>query len=350
MQIYIGFLVILLIVGLVLYKYNRIDSKGKIIVILLGFAGLYTISALRREDIGKDLWNYLSIFYRHSDLTFVQLLAKTDDPGFRVLNKLISMLTEDKQHYIAIISFLTLIGPFRLIFKYSKNPVMSIYLYVTLTFFAFSLSGIRFAIGASLLYFTYDYIVQKKLFKFIAIVLIASLFHSALILYLVAYPISRIRLTPKNMILFLSGLLLTLAIKEPLLRYLVTNYFNEYEYSLIKSLSVNYLLSMILVFSLGYIMYSQVINNNQDAVVQFNMMLCAILIQLFAMESSNIVRLAQLFYFYVIIFVPEVISSMKYVNNRLIANISVYVMSMGIYILIFNYGGYGTVPYVFFWH
>lgn len=347
MEIYFIYLFIIIISGIFINKYNA-DSKSRLILNIIYSVSLFAISGLRKETVGKDLWNYLAIFYRYKSLSWSEL-TQLYEPGLFFLNKVIGMFTVNKQIYIALTSMFVLVGPIKLINKYSKNPAMSFFLYVTMTFFAFTMSGIRYAIGMSILLFTYDYIVEQKPIKFIIAVLIAVLFHKSLIIYLVAYPISHIKLTSKNMALYFMSFVIIFVVKRPLLRYFVTKFFDKYEYSLVTSLSVNYLFFMCIVFFVGYLFYKNVVRENYNSITLYNMILLAIITQLFALESNNIVRVAQLFYMYVILFIPEVISAIKDRQLRVIGNVIVYVATLIMYIAIFKGGGYGTVPYAFYW-
>ena len=109
------------------------------------------------------------------------------------------------------------------------------------------------------------------------------------------------------------------------------------------------MLTMFLVFLIGLIFYKKVVNNNQAAITMYNMIIIAVLVQLLGTESSNIVRVAELFYITVIVFIPEVIESIRNRSTRIISYLTVIAITLIQFVFIFPGGGYGAMPYLFFW-
>jgi hypothetical protein len=349
MQIYLIYIAVV-IFNLLIFRNSNSNLRDRKIIILICSFGLLLIASLRSESVGKDVENYLKFFELLNYIDFNTLLKEIRyENGFIYLSKLISLITENAQIFIAILSIIILAGPINLIYKYSKNPSMSFIFYVTMTFFAFSLSGLRQALATSIVLFAYDYLVKRKLVKFVAIVLFASLFHSSIIIFLIAYPIAHRRITTGNMIFYSTIFIILFILKKVLLGLIINQFFEQYSYTLSSSNSITYMLTMILVLISGLFYYKRIMIINPNAITLYNMLIIAVFVQLFGMESSNIVRLSELFYIFVIIFIPEVIESFSDKAVKVISYILVLTFILIQFIYIFPGGGYGVYPYFFFW-
>jgi hypothetical protein len=78
----------------------------------------------------------------------------------------------------------------------SAQRWLSILIFMSLGFFFFSLSGMRQSIGVVIALWGLKYIKEKKILKYIITILIAALFHSSVIIFLVFYFIDKIRVNP----------------------------------------------------------------------------------------------------------------------------------------------------------
>lgn len=348
MEIYLIYLAVVFSLPIILEKYNT-NSTQRILLVLSSAMALFLIAAFRSETVGKDVWGYLDFFRKCINLEWAELLDFRFEKGFIVLCKIISLFTEDTQFFIAIVSFLIISGPTYIIYKYSKNPAISFVLYVGMTFFAFSMSGLRQALATSILLFGYNFIIQRKPIKFIFLVLFASLFHSSVVVFLIAYPLAKIKISFKKIIVYLILFFFLYLTKNYLINFMVMTLFSQYSEMLVESDSYNYMLSMLLVWIFGLIYYKQVIKRNENAIVLFNMILIAVFVQMFGSESSNITRISELFYIYVILLIPEVLSV---VNDRVLKITGYILILLAVifqFVVLFPGGGYGAVPYMFFW-
>lgn len=347
MNIYLSYIIIIIFASFLLKGWNKNKTKRDILVVICA-SGLFLIASLRNIEVGKDISNYMNHFIINKNADWISVLLYKE-PAFSVLNKIIGTVTDNYQIFIAITSALILIGPTKVIYKYSKNPVMSYILYITMTFFAFSLSGLRQALAISILLWNYDALLEKKFIKFICGIILAVLFHKSVIIFLLIYFISRIEIKPIIFIFYTIVFLILFIFKAPILSFFVNNIFEQYSYTLSSSNSYIYMLTMFCVLVFGLINYKAVIEINKDALILYNMIIISVFIQLFGMESSNIVRLSELHYIFVIVFIPEVLNSIKDFKIRWLGYILIFIIVMIQFIYVFPGGGYGVVPYKFYW-
>lgn len=140
------------------------------------FAGL-------RYDVGVDYQSYVNNF---------SYILKGYQSDFEFTNKLIIELIDsvggDAQVYFMFCAILTNFFMYYFIKKHSQSVVTSsvLYFFITLFFFA-SLNGVRQHLAISIFLFSIRYILSKEVYKYIFIVVFASLFHTSAIVFLPLY-------------------------------------------------------------------------------------------------------------------------------------------------------------------
>ena len=105
--------------------------------------------------------------------------------------------------------------------KYSSNIYISFIVFIALGQFAFSLSALRQMLAIAFILLSFIFIEQKKAVKFIVLVLIASLFHSTAIVFIIAYPLYMVRLKVKTIIVMVLGMLVASRYIRPILDFLL---------------------------------------------------------------------------------------------------------------------------------
>lgn len=312
--------------------------------------GLLLISSLRADDVGKDLANYLETFGFSSSVDWRSLFYNRFEPGFLVFNKALAYISTNDRFFIVSTSLVTLMGPSFFIIRYSKYPALSFYLYVTMTFYAFSLSGIRHAVVVSILFFGYQLLINKKHVAFLCLVLFASLFHKVALFYIVAYPLVFMRFNARTLVLYLSLFALLYAFRGSVVGLMVGgDLFNQYAELVAVSDSYGYMVIMLSVLIVGLFFYKKVVSSNPDAATLYSMIALAALFQLFGSVATNATRASELFYVYSIVFIPEVISTLRSMEVRVASFVLVMTVTAIQYFWIFPGGGYGAFPYYFYW-
>lgn len=166
------FLLVVLVVALfferVTRSYDRGGSAHRIgavavsvfcSLVLLGFAGF-------RYGIGTDYRQYLERFLHVSPLYgFDQGQESYQEPGYIALSLLARYLSNSDLSIFWIMSGITLVFTFVAIRRSSADPVLSIYLYVTLAFYLSSFNTVRQAAAVAILFYgTIRYRENKAIF------------------------------------------------------------------------------------------------------------------------------------------------------------------------------------------
>ncbi|MDQ0200738.1 EpsG family protein [Neobacillus ginsengisoli] len=329
-----------------------IDIKNKQlrnkIVIVLGCVGIFLIQALRAETIGNDLISYLPGYHMVDSINiFKGERLFNFEPGYIFYSQIFSKLNFSDQGYLAVVA-LTIIAPIAFTWlKNSKMPGLSVFIYITLGFFTFSFSGLRQSIAMAIVFFSFKYIQEKSLIKFILCVALAMSFHTTAIIFIFAYPLSYLRLKSTHFFFIIPSLILIFILKTKIF-LLIYRLYKGAAGEVESTNAYTMLFVMIFVLILAYIFGSK---DKED--IRFNIyknyMLVAILIQIFASQSSVVMRAGYYYYLFITLLLPEV------VKNQRDAKIRILVVGVLIFALLYFFqkttgNGYLNVsPFKFYW-
>lgn len=164
---------------------------------VLAVLPMFLMFVLRYKYVGPDTIGYVRFFQNDiRQYRFGQLLSKDFmrfEIGFRLYVKIISLFTSNYTVYFFIngcIIFGTLL---RFSLKYTKNPFVFFFLFMTLGTYAFFETGLRQALAMTVCLWSIDFIKDKKLWKFVLTVILAYYFHKSAIIFLITYPLCSIK-------------------------------------------------------------------------------------------------------------------------------------------------------------
>lgn len=126
------------------------------------------------------------------------------EPGIAVIVKIVSFFTTSGAAYIFVFSFFTLFFSLRYITQNTDYYFFAIMLFIFTGSWHGTFNGVRQYLAATVLTFSYKYIIERNFIKYAIWVYIAALFHSSAIVMLVLYFVMQ------NKVSLLSILLLSL--------------------------------------------------------------------------------------------------------------------------------------------
>lgn len=182
------YVVVLVIIFLSSYFLKNNKKKFCIVTGVI----LWGLLAFRNISMGlNDTENvYYPFFRKILDMSFGDIFEYRfmSDKGFYILMKIISIFTNNYQICIAILAipfvFFIMYG----IYKYSEDPLLSTVIFVSL-YYAYSFFLLRQVIAMGIMFYSYKYIKERNVVKFICANIIASIFHNTSLIFLIAYPI-----------------------------------------------------------------------------------------------------------------------------------------------------------------
>ena len=323
------------------------DRSNKYYCLILGFL-LFIIAAFRATSVGNDSGQYARHFY-NLQLVDLRLVISyyQEDFGFYYLAKIITYMTSNHQWMFAVIGGFYSYSISRFIYKHSKHSMVSFVVLITMSYFAFSLTGLKQTIAIAIILFSYDYIIQKKIFGFIICVFIASLFHQSALFFLPAYFISNKQLNTKKVLVGILVVPIIFIFRPLLLNIVQTLLYDTYNIDLDQGAGGwTTLLVYFLIIAVAIIFSKQIKNENFSFFLK--MMYVGALIQMFVPLQPNIFRVSMYYNIVSIILIPDIIKTQKDKFSKLIAY-SLFFILLGIQYYVFTYYAAGVQPYKFFW-
>lgn len=158
-------------------------TREAIVYFLILFL-LFLFSAFR-EGIGTDYYSYEMLFL-NPETSFSEI-------GFVTLNKMLNFFSSDSRIFFIVSSLIILI-PFAIsIYSNSLSPIYSLLLFISLYYFH-SLNLVRqFMVIAIFQLYGVNFIIEKKLFLYILLVIILTSIHFTAIILIPVYFIVRKR-------------------------------------------------------------------------------------------------------------------------------------------------------------
>lgn len=132
-----------IIIGLC-YSFKSKNKYEKIFSIFVSLLIGLTV-AFRKETLGPDTDNYLDFFLRPNSVSTYYQVSKIE-PGITILNGFLRLFFTDKYWYSFLLSVLYQFPIFLLIYKYSANRFLSLFLYIS-----FSVAAPLFILSFSML-------------------------------------------------------------------------------------------------------------------------------------------------------------------------------------------------------
>ncbi len=365
----------LVICALMLYPYaiaragSLSGRKTKHIALMNACLILWFFMAFRGIGVGVDTKHYAYVFSQFEQIPFSKVFTAVTyaneseswafdfEPGYRLANKLLSLLFSSPQAITVFNSTLILILWYHLIQRDSPNFLLSIWLFITLGIYQTEMNVTRNAIAILMVYNAFPYLRRRELGKYIGACLFASLFHiAALVLVPVYFLVWGLKLRPR-MMLILVGCSCLLGMIFPLISPILTallparfaKYFqgnNEKLGSLIVGL-LNGGFFLLTMWLLPRKQRERVFTRERLGVMLLMVNLCFFGLNIGLGDAS---RMAALFGPYLVILIPRMLTLIENRARRRDAATLIVILSGIQYVLrmcVNNIGG--TLPYEFCW-
>lgn len=319
MTIIFGYLIIICIFRLIL-----IEKEYNNLFLFCSIGILFVISSTRTIWYGSDVIRYINIYQDLTYIDFPSLIESSiggdmKDPVFYLSSKLISLTGANYRIWLSVISGVFIYSVSRIIKIHSPYPFISVVALISLGYFSFSMTGLRQTIAISIILFSYSFIRERKLLQFIICVILASLFHSSALIFLISYPISFNKIDWKNILILVFAFLI-LFISPTFIRSLISlfswndtlaNYaFRE------TTLTLSGFIIQFFIFIFYMVFINNILTNNHKDIILFNISFVGLFFQLFATEIAEFFRISMYFSIFNIILIPIAIKSIKNTNLR----------------------------------
>lgn len=219
--------IFLIIVWALVFRIGKKTKLKQVLFVAVCFLQCILISSVRYR-VGYDYSMYAIAFFKMVLKGFSSLEYFDWEIGYILLNKIVGLFTAQPGAIMIVTSVLSMTGPAYLIARYSKNVYLSVFLYVNFYLFYLDMNFIRQAIAMSVMCFAYGFLRDKKFWRFLLLVIIASTFHFSALYMIPVYFVCLLRINSRSMLLYLFGLFYFYLLSDSLLNFLLKRIHSEY--------------------------------------------------------------------------------------------------------------------------
>ena len=328
--------------------------KGRnIYIIIVGFV-LFLISGLRNLDVGPDDTTiYYQSYLANANYSYKEVYSSTPkDPFYSLfVRALYDIIGPNYTVLLCVFAAIFVFSVCRLLIKNNtEDPLLSFVILLAMGFFAFSMTAIRQIIAMSFTLWSYQFLKEKKLIKFIICVYLGSLFHKTALVFMIVYPLMYFKLDWKTILMYIAGGIIVVIQGEQLLSQLFASDFDarleSYEAVGVHGLTISGLIQLALFLALALFYFKEVKQMDSNAIIFYHMLILAVIFQLFTGILAEFFRIAMYYSIFLILLMPKVISAIpnllarSLIRNGLIALLLIYFLAMGS----------GRIPYHFFFN
>lgn len=337
--------IIILTVYLLIQLLPIKKEKKNLLFVNLGFLILFIILAIRKPIIDMD--NYFSYFSYLKKANIEQFLNFKLEFLYKVLNIAIAHIWFNKRFFMFVIDIITMYGVYFCVKKYAKNYLVTILLFVAIGTYYMQFFILRQAIAIAILLYSIKYISEKKLFKFILCVLIATLFHKTSIVFILAYFVCNIKFNLKYLGIWLGIWMGTFLFKSVITSQFIIDKYKVYGQDQIVGEGYGRLLIFVgilcVTLCIDYLIIKRektekekILNKREitdEMSIFYNLTLLTILFQILATQNDAFCRLANIFCVGSVILLPNMISQLEIKQNKQIFNV-ITVIAVSIYTIL----------------
>lgn len=181
---------------------------------------LSLFAGIRKYSVGTDSGTYTKIFRNNTDVNNFNF-GEHVEPAYQLLTYLILLCTHNYYWLFFITALIVVSSYLYIIKKLSSNYILSVFFFITLGTYTFFFNGLRQGLAMAILALSTPYLINKKIIKFILIVILASLFHGTALIIIPFYFLLhlQIKIIYKLIIIFVT----TFLTSSFLISYLASN-------------------------------------------------------------------------------------------------------------------------------
>ena len=328
----------------------KMKNGNKIYCIFTGIC-YFAVAALRSNTIGFDTAIYVNAFEKLSKMPLDAVITFSDkDVCFWILLALLGKITSNYTILFFFISGIFTISAWYFIYKYSKDPRLSIVVMLAFNLYQFTLTGMRQTLAMSFILWSINYCYQKKIIKSIIFILIGAIFHNSALIFIVVilFRTYKKHLTHMYAVGIACLLGLVFLLRETIAERLIVFIQDRgYELTMLNGgLTMTFVIFVL--FLLACLFIREYNFSDENATLTYLIAMTACFFEMLVSTQSIFFRIAFYFLIIYIVFVPNVIESIRDGKSRFIIKISIYIL-LTIQYLAFTIGSCGILPYQTFW-
>ncbi len=158
---------------------------------------LFFLLSFLRWETGTDWINYTNLFNR----SYYWFLETEFEWGYSRLNEFVKIYFDSFTVLLFIMGSILFFFQNKAILRFSPYPLISLFFLWSISFA--NTLFIRQSVSTMILFYSIRYIQEKKLSKFLLMILLATLFHRSSLIFIIAWWIYHIKIKPLYMLIFI---------------------------------------------------------------------------------------------------------------------------------------------------
>lgn len=314
----------------------NLKNKDKIFIVL-SFISLWIFLSIREPY--SDMVTYEKYFQSLDTGNFETVFVNRWEILFKILLFIIRLITNDTHVMMSIIAFITLIGPFLFIKRYSKNYLLAIVMFVALGSFHIQFYILRQAIALSIFLMAFHFIGEKKIFKYCLAIIIATLFHKTAFILLLLYPIVNIPSSKYKNAVMIIITMFGLIFSSQISNLLMSGFYDEYTEKVYSGSGVGMFLLYVSMYVVYLILKRWISIKQKGEILKAN--LFTIILQFFTVANNRFCRLADYTRDSFAISIPNSVQQLS-AKNRMLFSVILIVACILFIIITDNIEGYSV--------
>ena len=326
-------------------------SNGKRLFCILTGILYFAIAALRSTRVGGDTWNYANMFAMCKVMpfqVFFSQIADGKDAFFYMVMAGVAKSGMSFNTFMAIIAACFTYSVWKHIYRYSIDPFLSIVFLLAFNLYQFSLTGLRQTLALSAGLAALRCLRDKKLFRAVLMICVASLCHESALILLVMVFFQKMNINRKQLLISLPVLGIVFLARTRVAGLLIP-FISERGYELSDSTS-GYTMAVVcfVLYTMFVVFYNEYEDFFKDSSLLAGLMFLACFFEMLVPAQNIFFRLAFYFLIVGVEAIPNTAAALHDIRSRKLVQLALYVL-LSIQYLCFTIGSSYVLPYTTFW-
>lgn len=359
MVIYSVYLIVYLLLAIFRPITNNLEDKEKKKAYFFVMLPIFLLIAFRAETVGADTYSYAYLFDRYGNKSFQEIL-QTDtwlEIGYTFSNRFFHQLGFTYNSFQVLVTAFYFFSFYKFFLKYSTSIEFSCFLLIARQGMFGMMNQTRMWIATCIMLFAADAIINKRTFKFIVLIIIASFFHKSVICLLLLYFIAHKKSKQFVFGVFLMSSVMICLVGTSFFNWL-TNLLGLYETTTIiqdniKSASIIDLMVYIFILIAVVLTRNTVLDKEKEASNNeflVDVLICLIGLSVIGLRSNIMVRITSFFSAYLYGLIPSCVDKIPNADNKKVVFSAITIMYTALFFAIMILRPYWdrVIPYSMF--
>lgn len=282
-----------------IFTFAQKDKKTCIKVITIILACFSGFRSWRYGDLMHYCFAFLKTNLPDWKLDFSN---NTDTIGLQILYRIFGQLGLGFEGLIFFVSAFSAIALGIIVYRYSSSHFFSYIIYIALGNYIFTFSALKQTIASALILLSFSFIVEKKPIKFMAVILLAFIFHKPAILFLLAYFAANKKIDKYYFLILGSVIFAVSFFIEEIVTWFSEVYYGTMEFVANEDVGLKQVVMIAIVLLAAFLRPPKEFDRAYKCL--FSIMAVASIIQSFAAYDNVFSRLADYFFQFSVLFIP----------------------------------------------